>query len=69
MVLSVALIFGTVVLLIIFIKRRTKKVVVGENVNKDDPIFRKVAPHRMESIADSLASNVTSDRNLKVMPG
>ena len=69
MVLSVSLIFATVVLLIIFIKRRAKKVSIGEVVNKDDPIFRKVAPSRMESIADSIASNVTSDRNLKAFPG
>lgn len=69
MVLSVGLIFATVVLLIIFIKRRTTKVVIGDKANNDDPIFRKVGPQRMESIADSIASNVTSDRHLKVVPG
>ncbi len=65
MILGVAIILAMVVLLIVCLRRKGTKVVVGEVAGKDDPIFRKVSPCRTDSIADSISSNVTSDRHLK----
>ena len=67
MVASIAVIISMVTLLIVCLRRKASKIAIGKEVDKDDPIFAKVVGHnsRADSIADSIASNVTSDRNLK----